>query len=201
MTTADNRIVLASSNPGKLAEIRELLADLPYNLVAQGELGITEIPETGFTFVENALLKARNASRLSGLPALSDDSGLLVDVLNGAPGLKSARYAGDKATPASNNAKLVEALKGVPALQRSAQFYCVIVFLRQARDPAPLICQGVWHGRILEEPRGEGGFGYDSLFLEPGLEQTAAEMEAAMKNLVSHRSRALADLRSGLARR
>lgn len=201
MTTADNRIVLASSNPGKLAEIRELLADLPYNLVAQGELGITEIPETGFTFVENALLKARNASRLSGLPALSDDSGLLVDVLNGAPGLKSARYAGDKATPASNNAKLVEALKGVPALQRSAQFYCVIVFLRHARDPAPLICQGVWHGRILEEPRGEGGFGYDSLFLEPGLEQTAAEMEAAMKNLVSHRSRALADLRSGLARR
>ena len=201
MTTADNRIVLASSNPGKLAEIRELLADLPYNLVAQSELGITEIPETGFTFVENALLKARNASRLSGLPALSDDSGLLVDVLNGAPGLKSARYAGDKATPASNNAKLVEALKGVPALQRSAQFYCVIVFLRHARDPAPLICQGVWHGRILEEPRGEGGFGYDSLFLEPGLEQTAAEMEAAMKNLVSHRSRALADLRSGLARR
>jgi len=201
VTTADNRIVLASSNPGKLAEIRELLADLPYNLVAQGELGITEIPETGFTFVENALLKARNASRLSGLPALSDDSGLLVDVLNGAPGLKSARYAGEKATPDSNNIKLLDALKGVAPLQRTAQFYCVIVFLRHARDPAPLICQGVWHGRILEEPRGTGGFGYDSLFLEPGLEQSAAEMEAAMKNLVSHRSRALADLRSGLARR
>lgn len=199
--TVNNRLVLASGNAGKLIEMRELLSDLPYTLVAQAELGITEIPETGFTFVENALLKARNASRVSGLPALADDSGLLVDALNGAPGLKSARYAGEKATSATNNAKLLNALHAVPILQRTAQFYCVIVFLHHACDCAPLICQGIWHGRILETPRGENGFGYDPLFLEPELEQSAAEMEVATKNRISHRARALADLRRGLAQR
>jgi len=192
------RIVLASSNPGKLREFGAMLADSGLEVIPQSSLGISDADETGLTFVENALLKARHASRASGLPALADDSGLCVDHLGGAPGLYSARYAGDHGNAAANNDKLLRELDGVPEAQRGAFFIGVLVLLRHADDPAPLIAEGRWHGRILTEGRGSGGFGYNPVFLPDGYTQSVAEMDDALKNRLSHRGQALALLRERL---
>ncbi|HEY8585783.1 MAG TPA: RdgB/HAM1 family non-canonical purine NTP pyrophosphatase [Rhodanobacter sp.] len=192
------RIVLASSNRGKLAEFNALLADSGFEVVAQASLGIDDAEETGLTFVENALLKARHAAQASGLPALADDSGLCVDQLHGAPGLYSARYAGGHGDAAANNARLLHELDGVPAAQRSAFFICTLVLLRRADDPSPLMVEGRWHGRILESTRGAQGFGYDPLFLPDGQQLSAAELDPAQKNRLSHRGQALARLREQL---
>jgi XTP/dITP diphosphohydrolase len=193
------KLVVASSNAGKLAEFRDLLGDSDYQFVTQGELGVADVDETGLTFVENALLKARNAARATGLPALADDSGLCVDALGGAPGLYSARYAGPQGDAQANIAKLLEAMKDVPPAQRGAHFIAVIVLLRHADDPQPIIAEGRWSGVILESPRGNGGFGYDPVFLDPENNLSAAEFEPAIKNRLSHRGRALALLRQKLA--
>jgi XTP/dITP diphosphohydrolase len=192
-------LVLASGNAGKLKELQAMLGDLPLQIVAQGELGVSDVPETGLTFVENALIKARHASAVTGLPALADDSGLIVDALDGAPGLYSARYAGSPTNDAANNAKLLDALREVPADRRTARFYAVIVLLRHANDPQPLICEGSWEGVILDETRGSNGFGYNPVFLDPTHGLTAAEMDPAQKNAISHRALALARLRGFLA--
>ena len=189
------KLVLASGNAGKLVEIREILTDLPIELVAQGELGVEDAEETGASFLENAILKARHASRLTGLPALGDDSGICVDALGGAPGLLSARYAGEHGNSKANIAKLLQALREVPIASRRAHFFCVIVLMRHADDPAPLIAEGRWHGRILESPHGNGGFGYDPIFFDPQRNVSAAAMDPAEKNRVSHRGQALARLR------
>jgi len=188
------KIVLATSNRGKLAEMQPLLADNGFTLVTQGELGVTDAIEDGRSFVENALIKARHAVAVTGLPAIADDSGLIVDALNGAPGLISAHYAGVHGDAERNIRKLLAELAGVPIERRSARFYSLIVLLRHADDPQPLIAEGVWHGRILEAPRGDGGFGYDPHFLLPDLGKTAAELTKAEKNSVSHRAQALAQL-------
>jgi XTP/dITP diphosphohydrolase len=188
-------LVVASSNNGKLLEIREVLAGLEMQLVAQTELGIADADETASTFIENALLKARHAARHSGLPALGDDSGICVDSLNGAPGLYSARYAGAHGDAGANIDKLLVALRDVPESQRGAHFYCVIVLLQRADDPAPLIAEGRWDGRILPARRGSGGFGYDPVFYDPVLRIGAAELDTETKNRVSHRGKALAKLR------
>ncbi|HEY0180585.1 MAG TPA: RdgB/HAM1 family non-canonical purine NTP pyrophosphatase [Dokdonella sp.] len=193
------KLVLASGNAGKLAEMRELLAGLDVELVAQSELGIGDAAETASTFVENALSKARHAARASGLPALGDDSGLCVDALGGAPGLYSARYAGVHGDAAANIAKLLDALRDVPASARGAYFHCTIALLRSADDPAPLIAEGRWRGFVLEAPRGTRGFGYDPVFFDPVLGLGAAELDPAVKNRVSHRGQALARLRERLA--
>jgi XTP/dITP diphosphohydrolase len=192
------KLVLASGNPGKLAELRALLGDLDIELHAQSEFGVRDADETGLSFVENAILKARHAARATGLPALGDDSGICVDALGGAPGLYSARYAGVHGDNAANNAKLLAALREVPGTRRTARFVCVLALLRHADDPQPLIAEGVWEGRILDAPRGSGGFGYDPVFfdLERGI--GAAELDAAIKHRVSHRGRALALLRARL---
>jgi XTP/dITP diphosphohydrolase len=192
-------LVLASGNSGKLAELRELLGDDRFVLHAQSEFGIADAEETGLTFVENALIKARHAARATGLPALGDDSGLCVDVLDGAPGLYSARYGGVHGDDARNVARLLEALEGVPDAARTARFHCVIVVLRSADDPRPIIAEGSWEGRILSAPRGDRGFGYDPVFLDPENACSAAELDPAIKNLISHRGRALAALRQRLA--
>lgn len=193
------RLVLASGNAGKLAELRDLLAGSGIELVAQSALGIPEVAETAGTFVENALLKARHAARLGGLPALADDSGLCVAALGGAPGLHSARYAGEHGNALANNAKLLAALREVPAERRQAHFHCTIVLLRAADDPAPLLAEGRWHGTILPAPRGDHGFGYDPLFLPDGHSLSAAQLDPALKNRLSHRGQALAQLRALLA--
>lgn len=192
-------LVLASGNAGKLRELGALLAGLPYRIVPQRELGVEDAAETGLTFVENALLKARHASAATGLPALADDSGLIVDALDGAPGLYSARYAGSPTDDAANNAKLLAALRGVPEARRSARFYAVIVLLRHAEDPQPLIAEGTWQGRIVETPRGANGFGYNPVFLDPAHGLTAAEMDPALKDRISHRAIALQRLRERLS--
>jgi len=191
-------LVLASGNAGKLKELQAMLSDLPLQIVAQGELGVSDMPETGLTFVENALIKARHASAVTGLPALADDSGLIVDALDGAPGLYSARYAGSPTNDAANNAKLLDALREVPANRRTARFYAVIVLLRHANDPQPLICEGSWEGVILDETRGSNGFGYNPVFLDPTHGLTAAEMDPAQKNAISHRALALQLLKQKL---
>jgi len=193
------RLVLASSNAGKLAELQPLLADAGYELVNQAALGISDAIEDGHSFVENALIKARHACRASGLPALADDSGIVVDALDGAPGLLSARYAGVHGDAAGNNRKLLAELQGVPDTKRSARFVAVLVLLRHADDPLPLIAQGVWEGRILTAPRGANGFGYDPLFFDPLLGRGAAELEPGLKNQVSHRGKALQALRQLLS--
>ena len=193
------KFVVASSNAGKLAEFRDLLGEAGYEFVTQGELGVTDAEETGLTFVENALLKARHAARTTGLAALADDSGLCVDALGGAPGLYSARYAGSHGDAQANIAKLLEAMKGVPRAQRTAHFLAVIVLLRHAEDPQPIIAEGRWSGLILEAPRGDRGFGYDPVFLDPENNLSAAEFDPAIKNRLSHRGRALAMLRQKLA--
>lgn len=192
------KLVLASSNPGKLAELRDLLGDTDIELVAQSDLGVEDAEETATTFVENALLKARHAAAITGLPALADDSGICVDALGGAPGLYSARYSGVHGDAQANIDKLLAALHGEPPARRTAHFYAVIVMLRHAGDPQPIIAEGVWPGVILEQRRGEGGFGYDPVFFDPQTGQSAAELEAGVKNRMSHRGRALAALREKL---
>lgn len=182
-------LVLASNNRGKLAEFSRLLSPLGFNLKTQGELDIPEAEEPHATFVENALAKARHASRLSGLPALADDSGICVPALGGAPGVYSARYAGEPKSDAANNDKLVHDL-AVHA-DKSAYYYCVLVFVRHADDPQPVIADGRWNGEVIATPRGQGGFGYDSHFLLSELGKTAAELSADEKNLLSHRGQAL----------
>ncbi|MET3652161.1 RdgB/HAM1 family non-canonical purine NTP pyrophosphatase [Dyella japonica] len=193
------RIVLASSNPGKLAEFNDLLADGGLQVEPQSAFNVPDAEETGLTFVENALLKARHASRISGLPALADDSGLCVTHLRGAPGLYSARYSGTHGDNAANNARLLRELDGVPTEQRGAFFICVLVLLQHADDPAPLIAEGRWHGHVLTEQRGTHGFGYDPLFLPEDETVSAAELPPGLKNRISHRGRALALLRNQLA--
>ena len=195
------RIVLASGNQGKLKEFNALLAPHAFEVVTQTELGIESAEETGLTFVENAILKARHASAQSGLPALSDDSGLEVDALQGAPGVFSARFAGPNAQDADNNAKLLESLQGVPEELRTARYHCVLVLMRHAEDPTPIICQAQWEGRILYSPRGDGGFGYDPLFWLPDTDCTVAELAAERKNQLSHRGQAMRQLLARLADR
>ncbi len=185
------KVVIASGNPGKLAEFRQLLSDKGIVAVAQSELAITDVAETGRTFVENAILKARHASHYAKLPAIADDSGLEVDFLRGAPGIYSARFSGEGATDERNNRKLLALLQDIPRQQRSARYQCLLVYLRHPDDPTPIICQGTWEGEIVSEPRGEGGFGYDPLFLVPGHDLTAAQLDSGLKNRISHRGQAL----------
>jgi XTP/dITP diphosphohydrolase len=192
------KLVLASGNAGKLAELRELLGDGGLQLHAQSEFGVADAEETASTFVENALIKARHAARATGLPALGDDSGLCVDALAGAPGLFSARFGGVHGDASRNIARLLSELQGVPEAQRGARFYCVLVVLRSVDDPQPLIAEGAWEGRILEQPRGERGFGYDPVFFDPDNACSAAELDPAIKNRISHRGRALAALKQRL---
>ncbi|MGR8921524.1 MAG: RdgB/HAM1 family non-canonical purine NTP pyrophosphatase [Gammaproteobacteria bacterium] len=191
-------IVLASGNRGKLAELAALLEPTGLTVRPQSDFAVTEAVESGQSFVENALIKARNAASATGLPALADDSGLTVDALDGAPGVRSARYAGERATDADNVIKLLGALQGVPPRRRGCAFVCVMAFLRHPADPLPLIATGVWRGRVLEAPRGDGGFGYDPVFFDPALGRAAAELDAASKNAVSHRGQALSALLAGL---
>ncbi|MDX1607064.1 MAG: RdgB/HAM1 family non-canonical purine NTP pyrophosphatase [Candidatus Competibacterales bacterium] len=194
-------LVLATGNPGKLRELAALLAPLEIEVVAQSALGVPEVEETGLSFVENALLKARNAARHTGLAALADDSGLCVDALDGAPGVRSARFAGPGADDAANRARLRAALEGVEPARRGARFVCVLTLLRHAEDPLPLICQGLWEGVIARSERGDHGFGYDPLFELPGRDMTAAQLPPEEKNRLSHRGRALAGLREALGTR
>lgn len=189
-------IVLASGNPGKIREIQAILAGHP--IVPQSQFQIAEADETGKTFVENALLKARNAAFHSGLPAIADDSGLAVDYLHGAPGVISARYAGSDASDQDNVDKLLKELVGVPFEQRTARFICVIVFIEHAEDPCPVIAQGIWEGRILDEPAGDNGFGYDPVFWVPEYECASAQLAPEVKNAISHRGKALSVLASAL---
>lgn len=193
------KIVLASGNAGKIRELQEMLTELDMQVVPQRELNIGDIEETGLCFVENAILKARHAASESGLPAIADDSGLEVDLLNGAPGIYSARFAGETATDASNNRKLLELLGDAPLQQRSARYQCVIVYMRHATDPTPIICQGSWEGHIALEAKGDGGFGYDPLFYLQELNCHAAEIDKQQKNLISHRGKAMAELLAKLA--
>lgn len=188
------QLVLASGNAGKLREFEQLLEPLGLQVHPQSDFAVSEVEESGLTFVENALLKAREASRVSGLPALADDSGLEVDALGGAPGIYSARYAGEPKSDARNNARLLEALAEVPEGARTASYWCVLVHLRHSEDPVPRIVQCSWEGEILSHPRGEGGFGYDPLFWLPDQGMSAAELPASEKNRLSHRGRALQTL-------
>lgn len=185
------KIVLASGNAGKLREFAQLFASWQIEVVPQSEFQIEEAEEVGLSFIENALIKARHASRESGLPALADDSGLAVDALNGAPGIYSARYAGPGATDLDNNRKLLQALAGVPAAQRSASFHCALAFVRTYDDPVPLVCSARWCGRILDAPAGEQGFGYDPLFYAESEHQSSAQLLRAVKNRISHRALAM----------
>nr|WP_298167445.1 RdgB/HAM1 family non-canonical purine NTP pyrophosphatase [uncultured Pseudomonas sp.] len=190
------QLVLASHNAGKLKELQAMLGDA-VQVRSIGEFSRVEPEETGLSFVENAILKARHAARVTGLPALADDSGLAVDALGGAPGIYSARYANGQGD-AANNAKLLDALKGVPDAERGAQFVCCLALVRHAEDPLPIICEGLWHGRILHAAQGENGFGYDPLFWVAERECSSAEMASADKNQLSHRARAMALLKQRL---
>lgn len=194
-----NRIVLASGNAGKVKEINQLLSSQQIQVIPQSDFNVPDIEETGLTFVENAILKARNAAEHSGLPAIADDSGLEVDALNSAPGIYSARFAGPGATDQDNNDKLLEQLKDVPEAERSARFQCLLVYLRHPADPTPLICQGTWEGQILFQPQGENGFGYDPLFFVPDHYCSSAELRPEVKNQLSHRGRALRELLTKLS--
>jgi len=187
-----SRLVLASGNEGKLREFHRLLAPLGFDVVAQSTMGIAEAPEPHVTFVENALAKARHASAHAGLPALADDSGVCVAALNGAPGVQSARYAGEPKSDARNNAKLVAALQGIA--DRRAHYYCVLVLVAHAEDPEPVIAEGRWHGTIIDVPRGTGGFGYDPYFQDVATGLTGAELPLARKNELSHRGSAMREL-------
>lgn len=197
-TPDSNQYVLASSNPKKVAELSRYLPG-GVTVVNQDELGIASPAETGTTFVENAIIKARNAALHSGLPAIADDSGLEVDALQGAPGVYSARYAGTGASDQDNNAKLLEAMENIADADRGARFWSVIVLMRHASDPVPVITTGSWEGRILRAPRGAGGFGYDPLFVDPNLDRAAAELSPAEKHAVSHRGKALRALQQAIA--
>ncbi len=197
-THRGEKVVLASGNAGKVREINQLLAQQKIQVVPQSLFDTPEAEETGLTFVENAILKARNAARHSGLPAIADDSGIEVDALNGAPGIYSARFAGPACDDQANNDKLLADLEQVAEEQRTARFQCVMVYLRHADDPTPIICQGTWEGRILRAPQGENGFGYDPLFLVPELGCSSAELAPEQKNALSHRGQALRQLVAAL---
>jgi len=186
-----HELVLASDNRGKLNELTALLSDSDFSVVGQGALGVTPAEETGETFVENAILKARNAALQTGRPAIADDSGLEVDVLNGAPGVYSARFAGDHASDSDNVTQLLSRLENIPWEDRNARFRCLMVYLRRADDPAPLICEGTWSGVVTQAPSGQNGFGYDPVFWVPDEGCTAAELDSERKNGLSHRARAL----------
>lgn len=192
-------MVLASNNAKKIREFNQLFAGLQCSVVAQGDYGVSEVEETGLSFVENAILKARHAARETGLPALADDSGIEVDALQGAPGIYSARYAGLGASDLENWRKLLTDLEQVPDNERQARFQCLLVLMRHAEDPTPLICQGTWEGRILRAPVGENGFGYDPVFFVPEYGKSAAELPAELKNALSHRGQALQKLMASLA--
>ncbi|HEY3646118.1 MAG TPA: RdgB/HAM1 family non-canonical purine NTP pyrophosphatase [Gammaproteobacteria bacterium] len=188
------KVVLATNNAGKAKEMNALLSGLDMEIVSQASLGVPEADETGLSFIENAILKARNASAHAKLPAIADDSGLEVDALEGAPGIHSARYSGAKADDQSNLKKLLEAMQEVPDIGRSARFRCVIVYLKHAKDPAPLVTEGVWEGSILRAPIGSNGFGYDPIFWVPEKGCSSAELPPEVKNRLSHRGQALARL-------
>lgn len=194
MTTTQS-IVLATSNQGKIKELQSLLSPIGFTVRPQSDWQFTDAEETGLSFVENALIKARHACQQTGLPALADDSGLAVDALQGAPGIYSARYAGKNASDQDNINLLLENLAQVPEKQRSARFICCLVFMQHAEDPTPIICQGEWEGRILSSPTGDGGFGYDPVFYVPERGVSAAQLSASEKQLLSHRGKALAQLR------
>ena len=195
------KIILASGNAGKLREFQQLLADCGFDVIPQSAYQIDNADETGLTFVENAIIKARHACQHTGLPAIADDSGLEVDALNGRPGIYSARYAGTQASDSANNTKLLQELNDVMEGQRTARYHCVLAFMRHAEDPTPILCHGVWEGRILSTPRGEGGFGYDPLFFVPTHNCAAAELDKAEKNRISHRGIAMAQLLATLKAR
>ena len=194
------RIVMATGNAGKIRELSVVLSSAHIELTSQTELNVPEVEETGQTFVENAILKARNAAKITGLPTIADDSGIEVDYVNGEPGIRSARYAGIGANDTDNNLKLLKALEGVPEAQRSARFQCLLVFLRHASDSTPLICQGTWEGIILDAPRGANGFGYDPLFYVPTHKCSAAELAPVLKNQISHRGVALQNFKDRFGR-
>jgi XTP/dITP diphosphohydrolase len=191
------RVVLATGNAGKRVEMQSLLGELPIDLIAQSHWRLPKIEETGITFLENALLKARQVARVTGLPAIADDSGILVDALGGAPGIFSARYAGAGASDVANLNKLLADAAGIPAGRRQCRFYCVVVYLAHADDPCPEVCAGRWHGELLFAPRGANGFGYDPVFFLPDRGCTSAELPPEVKNAISHRAQAV----TGLARR
>jgi XTP/dITP diphosphohydrolase len=188
------KIVLASGNSGKLREFQQLLSGLELELIPQSHFFSENVAETGLTFIENALIKARYACEKTGLAAIADDSGIEVDILNGRPGIYSARYAGESANDQDNNTKLLQELNGVPTEKRSARYHAVIVFMRHAQDPTPIVCHGVWEGIILTEPKGTGGFGYDPLFYVPTHGCTSAELTKEEKNNISHRGQAMREL-------
>ncbi|EEX42764.1 XTP/dITP diphosphatase [Vibrio furnissii] len=188
------KIVLATGNQGKVREMADLLADFGFDVVAQSEFNVSEVAETGTTFIENAIIKARHAAKETGLPAIADDSGLEVDALDGAPGVYSARYAGEHATDQQNLTKLLDAMKDVPEAQRTARFHCVLVLMRHENDPTPLVCHGTWEGRILTEAHGSNGFGYDPIFFVPEDNCASAQLEPARKKQLSHRGQALKKL-------
>ena len=192
------KIVLATGNKKKVEELNALLASMDYTVVPQSEFNVESVPETGTTFVENAIIKARHAARITGLPAIADDSGIEVDALLGRPGVYSARYAGEDASDQDNLEKLLEEMSGVPAVLRTARYWCVLVYMRHADDPTPIICQASWEGVLATEPKGENGFGYDPIFNVPDQGCTAAELEPATKNRLSHRGKALAQLAKAL---
>jgi len=192
------KIVLATGNKGKLAEFQHLLESLPFDILPQSDFEVSEAIENGLSFVENALIKARHAAYLTDLPAIADDSGLEVDALNGAPGIYSSRFSGENATDQQNNLQLLSLLQEVPREQRTARFHCLLVFLRHAEDPTPLICQGTWEGLIGFTPEGDNGFGYDPLFYIPELGCTSAQLGKEEKNRISHRARAMALLQERL---
>jgi XTP/dITP diphosphohydrolase len=184
-------LVLASGNQGKLREFSQMLSPLGFELKPQSEFAVEEAEETGLTFVENAIIKARHASKITGLPVIADDSGLEIDALSGAPGIYSSRYAGADATDADNIVAVLDALQGVPSSERTARFQCLLVFMRHAEDPTPLICQGTWQGTILEAPMGDEGFGYDPIFWVPETDCSAAELSPEQKHAISHRGQAM----------
>jgi len=193
------RVVLASNNAGKVREINQLLQNQQIQVIPQREFDIRDIEETGLTFVENAILKARHAAKESGLAAIADDSGLEVDALKGAPGIYSARFGGPGCNDQDNNNKLLESLRDVPEDERSARFQCLMVYMRHADDPTPIICQGTWEGRIMLKPQGENGFGYDPLFFVPQENCTSAQLSPEIKNSLSHRGQALNKLLAALS--
>lgn len=185
------KVVLATGNAGKVRELASLLSDFGLDVVAQTDLGVDSAEETGLTFIENAILKARHAAQITGLPAIADDSGLAVDALGGAPGIYSARYSGEDATDRQNLEKLLHTLQDIPDEKRQAQFHCVLVYMRHADDPTPVVCHGRWPGVIACEPAGDGGFGYDPIFFVPSEGKTAAELTREEKSAISHRGQAL----------
>ncbi|MGY3870798.1 RdgB/HAM1 family non-canonical purine NTP pyrophosphatase [Aeromonas crassostreae] len=194
-----NKLVLATGNQKKVKELAAMLADMKIQVIPQSEFAVPDADETGTTFVENAIIKARHAARLTGLPAVADDSGLEVDLLHGRPGVYSARFAGDQASDRENIDKLLTELNGAPDNLKSARFWCVLVYMRHADDPTPIICQASWEGLILDAPRGEQGFGYDPVFFVPDEDCSAAQMPSELKNRLSHRGQALAKLKAALA--